>query len=73
MNLQAATNCQAHLLSFKDKYLKRLEKDYENKQRDGSDEKAIDKARTIYFEFKSFVESVEALIEENVLLNNNIK
>ena len=60
--------------NFKDKYLERLRLDYEDKQRNfNGDEKSLEKARRLYLDFNGLVESVEALIEENVLLKNNIQ
>lgn len=74
MNFDTTTNCHLHLQNFKDKYLERLKKDYEDKQRNfNGDEKSLDKARRLYLDFNGLVESVEALIEENVILKNNIQ
>lgn len=67
-------NALLHLNNFKNKYLSKLEADYERKNKaikiTKEDQNKLDESRDKFYEVKSFCDSIEAVIEENVILKN---
>lgn len=67
-------NALLHLNNFKNKYLSKLEADYQNKKKaikiTKEDQNKLDVSRDKFYEVKSFCDSIEAVIEENVILKN---
>ena len=69
-------NALLHLNNFKNKYLSKIEADYERKKKavkiTKEDQLRLDEARDKFYEVKAFCDSIEAVIEENVILKNKI-
>ena len=69
-------NALLHLNNFKNKYLSKLEADYLSKKKaikiTKEDQNKLDVSRDKFYEVKAFCDSIEAVIEENVILKNEI-